>query len=414
MRRGRIEAAAVAGDAATLLGSRNRELARVLREQHGLDDLREQGCGAGGRININKRLLVEHLLSSGHLRRCAAEPRMPIEAEPTSGGGSSSGVDGCGGTFDSALLPYRWLPGLPVRADAVQHAVARLTGGHTGRVEIMHTFDWVNGALWAYVAPGSGVWWEPGRTLVARNLADAVLRLLPLSTVVAHVERACVEELRLAQWRLGFGNNASWSTIVQAAAAGDARFEAFASEGDTLAQLLSPPPPGLDSIVLLHQLHYWPRWGHELHYAPRLLRPCQAPPPPTAGETGAAGETEAAAAAAVPYYGRVHRVPEVIELRVVSPRGRLMRHRDPATMPRVYNDWVLSRLRPLLSSDEHGASPCVDHSGLNGTLCTSCSRHVLRLCECATGAERARTGATTTSRHFDWRAARRCCREKPS
>ena len=70
--------------------------------------------------------------------------------------------------------------------------------------------SWVDGPLWLYVSPGSGVWLDAGRrVLVTRNLADAVLRLRPLAAVAAALEAACAAELRLAQWRVAFGA-AAW------------------------------------------------------------------------------------------------------------------------------------------------------------------------------------------------------------
>ena len=42
-----------------------------------------------------------------------------------------------------------------------------------------------------------------------------------------------------------------------------------------IASLMCAWMPGADSLVLLEQMHYWPRWDvNELHFAPRLVHPC--------------------------------------------------------------------------------------------------------------------------------------------
>ena len=55
-------------------------------------------------------------------------------------------------TFDNALLPYRWLPGLPT----VQQSVFALSSSlHRGeRIEVMHLADFWPGPVWLYASPG--------------------------------------------------------------------------------------------------------------------------------------------------------------------------------------------------------------------------------------------------------------------
>ncbi|KAL3918599.1 MAG: hypothetical protein SGPRY_005952 [Prymnesium sp.] len=92
--------------------------------------------------------------------------------------------------FDNRRLPYRWLPGLPFAPPVpaqIDYLLARLKGGQ--RIEVMHTSDFWPGPVWLYAARGSGAWWHPGRHVVALNLIDALLRFVPLSEVLAHLDK---------------------------------------------------------------------------------------------------------------------------------------------------------------------------------------------------------------------------------
>lgn len=55
--------------------------------------------------------------------------------------------------------------------------------------QVMHTSDFWPGPVWLYVARGSGAWWHPGRHVVALNLIDALLRFVPLSDVLTHLDK---------------------------------------------------------------------------------------------------------------------------------------------------------------------------------------------------------------------------------
>ena len=144
-----------------------------------------------------------------------------------------------------------------------------------------------------------------GRRRLARNLIDAVLSFHPIEAVVRHLEglvgrrsgasaqhqhhdAAKVDSLRkdVLAWRAAFGN-ASWEEVLRGAAAGEAGYVLFAMAGELFAGLLSPPPPGVDSLVLVDQLHVWPRdhryWLQEMKerfnhagggWPARLVWPC--------------------------------------------------------------------------------------------------------------------------------------------
>ena len=81
--------------------------------------------------------------------------------------------------FDNAQLPYRWVPGLEVHRLPAEHYRT------APRLEVAHTFDWTPGPLWLYGAPGSGVWWDPGRRVLARNMAEAAVRWHGVAKVAA-------------------------------------------------------------------------------------------------------------------------------------------------------------------------------------------------------------------------------------
>lgn len=199
--------------------------------------------------------------------------------------------------FDNARLPYRWVPGLEVRRlpEAYYHTAPW--------IEVSHTFDWTPGPLWLYAAPGSGTWWNPGSRVVSRNMVSAVLLWKPPEQVAAAIQAQERDNPDYLHWRLAYGET-PWLEILRRAAAGEPPFDLFAMAGELLAPLLTPPA-GVDSLLLLQQMHYWPRWWDEAHdrsrygYAPRLLL------------DGARGAGLASSVAA-----RVHRVPEIVDFRV--------------------------------------------------------------------------------------------------
>ncbi|KAL1512074.1 hypothetical protein AB1Y20_005347 [Prymnesium parvum] len=190
--------------------------------------------------------------------------------------------------FNNRLLPYRWLPGLPFTPPTrtrLESLMAELNAGE--RIEVMHTADFWPGPIWLYAAPGSGVWWNPGRHIVALNLVDAVLRFVPLRKVVEHLKQVRNGDRRFAryrnylQWRAAFAS-APWERVLLSAAAGNGSFAYISAAGELLSELLtSLSLPSIDSIVLLRQMHYWPRGeGFDVHtqsddmYAPTMVAPC--------------------------------------------------------------------------------------------------------------------------------------------
>ena len=216
-----------------------------------------------------------------------------------SSSGGTAAPDACPAAehFDNARLPYRWVPGLEVR---------RLpeTFYHTAPwIEVSHTFDWTPGPLWLYAAPGSGTWWNPGSRVVTRNMVSAVLLWRSPEQVAAAIQAQERDNPDYLHWRLAYGET-PWLEVLRRAAAGEPPFDLFAMAGELLAPLLTPPD-GVDSVLLLQQMHYWPRWWDEAHdrsrygYAPRLLL------------DAARGAGRASTVAA-----RVHRVPEIVDFRV--------------------------------------------------------------------------------------------------
>ena len=148
-------------------------------------------------VRSDKLKFVEHIISTAAHRseRCVragatgvlayAKPLISPNSSAWSPTSRSSLMCAPLATFDNALLPYRWLPGLPT----VQQSVFALSSSlHRGeRIEVMHLADFWPGPVWLYASPGSGVWWGAGRHLVAVNLVDAILKLHPLSKVVDHL-----------------------------------------------------------------------------------------------------------------------------------------------------------------------------------------------------------------------------------
>lgn len=289
--------------------------------------------------------------------------------------------------FNTSMLPYRWLPGLPVRSVPSDHY--RIAA----RIEVMHVFDTEPGAFWMYGAPGSGVWWDPGRRFVARNLVSALLSFHPMERIIAHLVRPRNTRLRAArnyaQWRAAFGNT-SWEVVLQNAARGDPTYSIFASASDLLGGLLHPAPTSIDSLILTDQTHYWPRWGEERFiWAPKVVQsPC----------TTSAGVLDRFTR------GRIHAIPEIVDFRIqtAAATGGWSRRKRVALAAQGH-------VYKFLASDSSGQRGCGDAGDQQQlrALCTSCSMAVKRLCRCAL--EASDKGGAIVSRHFNTAAARHCC-----
>lgn len=223
-------------------------------------------------------------------------------------------------SFDIRKLPYRWLPGLPPPRAATRALLTLDEALRAPRLEVMHIADYWPGPVWLYHAPGSGVWWAPGKRVVARNLIDAILKFHSLDAVVAHINSVGNGDRRLnryrswLQWRVAFGGESgpSWAAVLAGAAQGNASFEHFASAGELLGQLLTADgavPTGIDSLILTEQTHFWPRgstWDvPDDGYAPSMVAPCAHERRPSGGD-GAAAQL---------LHVRTHRVPEMVDLR---------------------------------------------------------------------------------------------------
>jgi hypothetical protein len=177
----------------------------------------------------------------------------------------ASQTDACQASFDIRHLPYRWLPGLPPPPTSHRELLPLHEALHAPRFEVMHIADYWPGPVWLYHARGSGVWWSPGRRVVARNLVDAILKFNPMARVVQHLETVGKGDNRLnryrawLQWRVAFGGHDGppWETILAGAAAGNASYEHFASAGELLGQLITADgaiPSGVDTILLREQV----------------------------------------------------------------------------------------------------------------------------------------------------------------
>ena len=382
-------------------------------------------------------------------RRRAAAPGCPLSAD-----GSADA------SFDVAALPYRWLPGLPV----VVHPAGYY---EVGRFEVMHMSDHYPGPLWLYAAPGSGVWLDPGRRMVAPNLISAILRVRSMGEVLANIHAIEVGDRRLSlyrayvQWRTAFANH-SWEEIVRRAAADEHPFSLFAMAGKFIAPLLTDAPPkDFDTIILTHQTHLWPRGASwptaDDAYAPAAVQPCAA-----AAATGALAAMEGTSAvvkrngvtrqrlrlggagggsvggggdvggggggdtgggggkgAGVGDGGaRLHMVPEVIDFRAVREAKR-----KRAGVPYYADAELPDTFWRNVYASRTGARRC-NHNAPSADVCTSCSAAIAALCECALAVQAgARRGGRwyrlvgrvasgpLLKRSFNAEAAQRCCVE---
>ena len=323
--------------------------------------------------------------------------------------------------FDVRRLPYRWLPGLAPHRSGVRDLLTVEKATSALRLEVMHIADYWPGPVWLYHAPGSGVWWSPGRRVVARNLVDVILKFNPMDKVVAHLDAVGNGDRRLnryrawLQWRVAFGGHdgPSWAAILAGARAGNASFEHFASAGELLGSLITAGdgyiPKDVDSIILREQTHFWPRgstWDvPDDGYAPSMVRPCA-----HEARHSATGEM---------LHVRTHRVPEIVDLR--AQRGNKRTKFGAA--------WRAEREIPHAFFRHVAAEPEREGHGVcmrarAGSLCTSCDADgvgsISRMCMCATMPppllrplrRRARKGnplSMLTRPDFEPERARECC-----
>ena len=341
---------------------------------------------------------------------------------------SCSGRSTCGAAcgsierFNNSRLPYRWLPGLPVASAPPRHVLAS-----AARLEVMHMHDGWDGPLWLYAAPGSGVWWDPGRRLVRRNLIDALLTLLPVGRVVSHLESLAVppahvhvdaegrisyaantslalpwphnspQLFELLRWRAAFRGDDTWVSILRKAAAGAEGYAYLAMAGVLFSDLLTPAlarAHGIDSIILTDQMHVWPRdhraWLRPLSrlsfhkmlssWPARLVWPC-----------GPTDQLEELAS-------HIRWVPEIIEFRAVGATVGVGTWEE--------RPWQEQLVR-YLSADADGAHDCPINPSNAKALCTSCSEHGHVLCECAV--LDVKQGHSLVGTSFDVERAHRCC-----
>jgi hypothetical protein len=190
-----------------------------------------------------------------------------------------NGTQTCGALseFDSLRLPYLWVPGLPLHRlpNEAYHAAVN----NDELIEVTHRRDTNQASarfVWLYAAPGSGVWWNPGRTIVAENVLMLVLRWHTPFELAEHL--AAKEKSGRHHWVHGSKRRkcprCSWRQVLKAdparpltccgemsppnasnGAAGRLR-ASLALAADAYESLITPPL-GLDSAVLIEQKQRW-------------------------------------------------------------------------------------------------------------------------------------------------------------
>ena len=260
-----------------------RFLVRVLAMAHSTTERCRRAQGGPGAALLPFAPLIAGDVTD---RAAGPSPRTPLGSSGLTSAGMSA-LPPCGplSTFDTRLLPYRWLPGMAPPA-AKGSAMSLSHAMSAQRFEVMHIADYWPGAVWLYWAPGSGVWWSPGRRVVANNLVDALLKTgTAISTIARHLDEIERGDRRInrfrawMQWRAAYGADTPWEVVLAGAAAGNATHAMFASAGELLGSLLTErPPEGVDSIILREQTHFWPRgavWDIlDDGYAPAMVSPC--------------------------------------------------------------------------------------------------------------------------------------------
>ena len=411
---------------------------------------------------VNKLLFIQRLIEEANAphRRCGGRGVAPPPAAVAVGtspmehsrrqrrlrlaAGCPLSASAAADAFDVAALPYRWLPGLPVVVHSADYYGA-------GRFEVMHMSDHYPGPIWLYAAPGSGVWLEPGRRLVAPNLVAAILRVRSMREVLAHIRSIEVGDRRLSlyrayvQWRAAFADH-SWEEIVRRAAADEHPFSLFAMAGKFIAPLLTDAPPkGVDTVVLSHQTHLWPRgatWPTaDDAYAPAAVQPCAAADGVSrqrerlgisgdggggggdggggGGGGGSSGGGGRGKGAGVGDGGaRLHVVPEIIDFRAARAAKR-----KRAGVPYYADAELPEAFWRNVYASATGERRC-NHNAPSAGVCTSCSAAIAALCECALAVQAgARRGGRwyrlvgsvpsgpLLKRSFNAEAARSCCVE---
>ena len=269
-------------------------------------------------------------------------------------------------------MPFMWLPGLPVPLEPMATDYYETSA----RIEILHTAEEYKAGhqgLWLYAAPGSGVWWDPGRRLVKKNSIDAVVHFNSLEEVVARykqIETNLVSPAasHVKRWKLALGNH-SWEYTVQMAANGTECFGLLAMVTQFLVHLkpltsglsgtqqgswatemrTGLQKEGIDSLIMTAQSHYWPR-----HEAAR-------------SQFHNAGDLVAQCRAGV-RHPLLRKVPEIIDFRHVGPGAE-------------------SLLRKSAAASADGSQPCA--IAATAMSCTSCTHAGHVLCECDASKQKA-------------------------
>ena len=328
----------------------------------------------------------------GALERTDSEKAYTSGHKPLPFASTFADYSACGSeaAFDRDRLPFHWLPGFPVPAPRPIDFYATAS-----RLEVSHTRPAANskglpsqGLLRLYGAVGSGVWWNPGRRLVARNIVDFVLKRNELSAVVRHFElkfkhntkfRAAREHVR--RWQVAYRND-SWETILTGAAEGRDCYPLFATPFNLFFGLKGMPESGsalsswrrnmshsLDSLILVEQSQFWPRPADQNGAKPfadaiKIVDACRQ------------GR----------HHSRQHYVPEIFDFRHAEPLA-LIRSDD-------------------VSPKGDGMGRCRVGDEKTATLCTSCNVEGYVLCKCASiFKEAARSNETVTSKV----GLRHCC-----
>ena len=267
-------------------------------------------------------------------------------------------IDAC------ATLPFAWIPGLPVSQNPRPFEYYR----DAPRIEVSHLRlrerqKWTARTLWLYEAVGSATWWEPGRRLVKRNAIDAVLHFTPFNQLVARYRSLESSSTpagnHVRRWRVALGN-LSWEDTLSLAANGTQCFGLMAMAVYFIKDL--PPimgvpgfhktyeltrqtvkEAGIDSLIMYEQSHLWPR-----------------PHDSSTNQFSELGEMVAECLAGK-RHKRLHKVPEIIDYRVVGPSA-------------------VELMRNYSAASENGSMPCQVSPWAN--YCTSCTRAGQALCAC--------------------------------
>ncbi len=234
------------------------------------------------------RNIVHRMLSDEHVPTLEPQPADDDQTTPKRLATSCAEVS----AFNTSWTPYLWPPGLSVRT---RDAAYYLRSPH---FEVVHFRDKTQGGAWLYGAPGSGVWFAPGRRVVVPNFVSALLQWTTTSKLARSVQALIDAELLHVKqtgrstsnrhtpwksplywetWRMELLGNMSWEAVLQRAARGESPYDRLSMSSSMLWPIMNEVGydgarrAGVTTIIMARQVNNWPPWNLHFYHMTEVL-----------------------------------------------------------------------------------------------------------------------------------------------